>query len=963
MNRTASRMLMSACVVACLLQSTSSIESVAVAPQSGSPQPFPRLEAGMHTAPIGRIAVDAKERFLVTASHDKSARVWDLVTGKLLTILRPPIGDDKEGKLYTVALSPDGATIAVGGFTGKAGSKDFPLYLFDRLSGRMTRRLGGLPAVTYQLASSFDGRFLAAALGGKNGIRVFRVSDGGEVWRDSDYQDQSHSVEFDRKGRLLATSYDGELRLYGPVPELKLLAKQSAPGGKQPHFARFSPDAARIAVGFSDSTTVNVLSGDDLRFLYAPDTSQVNKGNLSSIAWSADGNRLYAAGGFNQSGLHPIVVWPQAGRGTPQVWPASTNTILDLRPLANGRLVFGAFDPAWGMLDTQGKRLVGGDPPILDHRGNASKLRLARDGSTVEFGFDVWANGTRQQRLARFDLRERRFALDVSPASTLSPPRTEGLDIRDWRNNDRPTLHGKPLSLQQYETSRSLAIAEDRSRFVLGTEWHLRLFDPEGKKLWQKPVPSVARAVNLSTDGRFAVAALGDGTLRWYDARNGNERLALFVHPDAQRWVLFTPEGFFDASPGADALIGYQLNQGTEKEGQFIGSDQLVKVFNRPDLVARRLAGEERPITDALQRIGDVRTVLARGLPPKMELLSPAQVTQSGADFVLTLSVTDQGGGIGQIVYRINGREIEGRPEGIPSVGSGHVSRRFSLAPGRHVVSATAYNQDGKVESKPIETVVERKASTDRGDLYVLAVGISKYRDNAFARGVRFAAQDAGALVERLRARAATLYDHVYVHTLLDDKATLDAMEKAFADLSSRIRPIDAFVFFVAGHGTARDGQYHFIPADLSYENDDVLVTRSFNQARIERNLKRINAERTVVVLDTCSSGAMAGRAGPEDKAAIAQLMRATGHAVLAAASSLQMALEQGEAGHGVFTYALLQGMDGAADANGDGLVDIDELAAHLAKTVPEITKRRWGIEQQPMRKTVGTPFPVTRVK
>ena len=75
------------------------------------------------------------------------------------------------------------------------------------------------------------------------------------------------------------------------------------------------------------------------------------------------------------------------------------------------------------------------------------------------------------------------------------------------------------------------------------------------------------------------------------------------------------------------------------------------------------------------------------------------------------------------------------------------------------------------------------------------------------------------------------------------------------------------------------------------------------------------------------------------------------------------MALEQGEAGHGVFTYALLQGIEGSADTNRDGIVVIDELAAHLAKTVPEITKRRWGFEQQPMRKTAGTPLPVTRVK
>jgi WD40 repeat protein len=408
----------------------------------------------MHTAEINRIAVDAKEQLLVTASDDKSARVWDLATGKLLTILRPPIGNDNEGKLYAVALSADGATIAVGGFTGEAGSNDFPIYLFDRASGRMTRRIGGLPAVTHHLAFSFDSQLLAASLGGKRGIRVFQVSDGGEVWRDSDYKDDSYCVEFDRTGRLLATSYDGELRLYDPAPEFKLLAKRSAPGGKQPFFARFAPDASLVAVGFNDSTTVNVLSGKDLRFLYAPNTSQIDNGNLVSVAWSADGKQLYAAGIFDQSGLCPIVVWPQAGRGTPQFWPASTNTIMDLRPLANGRVVFGAQDPVWGVLDPQGKRLVGGDPPILDHRGDESKFRLARDGSTVEFGLDIRANGKWQQRLARFDLRERRLAIDVSPASTLFPPRTDGLDIRDWYNKYRPTLNGKPLSLRSSVAER-----------------------------------------------------------------------------------------------------------------------------------------------------------------------------------------------------------------------------------------------------------------------------------------------------------------------------------------------------------------------------------------------------------------------------------------------------------------------------------------------------------------------------
>ena len=125
MDGTVFRTLTSVWLAACLLQFTCRFESSAVAQQSGSTQPFPRLEAAMHTAAIWRIAVDSKERFLVTASADKSARVWDLATGKLLTILRPPIGDDNEGKLYAVAISPDGSTIAVGGFTRQGGSNNF----------------------------------------------------------------------------------------------------------------------------------------------------------------------------------------------------------------------------------------------------------------------------------------------------------------------------------------------------------------------------------------------------------------------------------------------------------------------------------------------------------------------------------------------------------------------------------------------------------------------------------------------------------------------------------------------------------------------------------------------------------------------------------------------------------------------------------------------------------------------
>jgi len=150
----------------------------AAAQPTGEPsrEPILRIETGMHTAVIKRIGVDAANRYLVTASHDKTVRVWELPTGRLLRVIRVPLGAGNEGKLFAVALSPDGTTIAAGGWTSPDGLNT-NIYLFDRESGRLLRRLGGLPNVVSHLVYSPDGRYLAATLGGKNGVRVYQTRD------------------------------------------------------------------------------------------------------------------------------------------------------------------------------------------------------------------------------------------------------------------------------------------------------------------------------------------------------------------------------------------------------------------------------------------------------------------------------------------------------------------------------------------------------------------------------------------------------------------------------------------------------------------------------------------------------------------------------------------------------------------------------------------------------------------
>ena len=403
-----------------------------VAADDAPTEPMLRISTEMHTAQISGIGVDRDERYAVTSSPDKTVKLWDLSDGTLLNTFRVPISASNDGKLYAVALSPDGETIATAGWTGFDWDSGHSIYTINRLSGRLARPITGLPEIIFHLCYSQDGRYLAATLARGHGLRVYDThNDYTQVIADSDYGGgQSFSCHFDSKGRLVTTSFDGFLRLYNA--RFKRIAKRRIRGGKRPFAARFSPDDATVAVGFYDTSAVNVLSGRNLRFKYAANTKQIENITLFTVTWSHDGQFLYGAGGTRGTDDKWFIRrWSRSGRGEGINWPVADNTIVDLWPLANGGVLVGSSEPALVKINSQGEPLWRQQNELADmHLKFGDNFQLSRDASQVIFGLGVGSINP-----VTFDVVNR--ALSAGKAENLLSPRTTaaGLVIDNWENN------------------------------------------------------------------------------------------------------------------------------------------------------------------------------------------------------------------------------------------------------------------------------------------------------------------------------------------------------------------------------------------------------------------------------------------------------------------------------------------------------------------------------------------------
>ena len=908
-------------------------------------EPILRMEMGMHSAWINNIAVDLENRFIATGSNDKTVRLWELSTGRLLRIFRPPIGEDPMGMINDIAFSPDGKTIACGGHTRSGSETSYAVYFFDRESGKLVRRVSGFADIIIRLTYSKDGRFLAVGMQRKGGIRIYVTSDYSIAGEDGAYGDGIYGIDFDFKGRLVTISFDGFTRLYGS--DFKLIAKEKAPDGFKPSSARFSPDGSSIAVTFFDppylSTKLDVLSGRDLSNQYSPDTRGLAKGMLRPVCWSLDGKFLYA--GKGSRGPFVIRKWSEGGKGPYKDLDAAESRLYGLVPLKDGGIVFASSYPSFGVFGANDKEVLHRSPPIADYRLGKKSFLVSKNGDRIQFCYEKLG-----KQPARFSVIER--SLNVYPIleTGLWPAVTQasGLDITDWESGTNPKLNGKSLNILRDSMSHKMAISPGKDSFLLGTNYFLYLFDREGNERWKTRTPGDAWDVNISPDGRFALAALGDGTVRWYRMKDGKELLAFFPHADKKRWILWTPSGYYDASPGAEELIGWHVNNGSDQAADFFPISRFRDVYYRPDVVAKVLETLDEPEAIKLANKESSKKVqevsVTKILPPVVSILSPKDGSEvSDKEIEVRFSIRSHSSEpVTNVRVLVDGRPI-GRGLTIKEIqkDQGIQTTRAPIPERDTEISVIAENKYAASEPATVRLKwlgkVKDDEFTSKAKLFLLAIGVSKYQDKNLT--LEYAAKDAKDFAESFVKQKGGLYHDVVVKTLTDEKATKDGIINGFDWISRETTSKDVAVVFLAGHGiNGSEGVYYYLPVNAKI---DILRDTGVPSEEMKNTVASL-AGKVILFIDTCHAGNVMGAraAAPDITGFVNELASAeNGAVVFASSTGKQYSFEDPAWGNGAFTKAVVEGIEGKADYTGKGKITINMLDLYISERVKELTK------------------------
>ncbi len=469
--------------------------------------------------------------------------------------------------------------------------------------------------------------------------------------------------------------------------------------------------------------------------------------------------------------------------------------------------------------------------------------------------------------------------------------------------------------------------------------------------------------------------------------------IASLVVTADREWAYWSPYGYYDASFNGHKHFGWQINRGVDTAPEFFRAAEMKEELEKPELMHRLLSlgsleGAFLALRQSVPPNLQDRLAAENRLRPHIKIDSPTRgQTVSGGETIVAATI-ELPSGVQPVLPKAFANGVPAEPaklEQTISAGQSvqyHYSWHLPLPSDPRIrVQVIAGSQYGSADAAAVDIEHSVAAENPRRRLFLIAAGVNQYSDSQIPR-LEFAVNNVNAFLQAMEGKPANASDGANadqgVRRLFgpcateelgplfasktsrpDDRARLYqsdstmllessanralwtvATKDAVERLRATARPDDLLVIFLSGHGISDpvSDQYYFVTSNAKYVD---LVGRQYGDCIALEDFARFGEIgcRKLVVLDTCQSGAFQ-RTGQQDVKALVRALESDLFFTITSTEGSTDAYESKKDQLSFFTAGLVSGMQGAADetrngGNGDGRVDLNELARFVSNQVP----------------------------
>jgi len=950
--------------------------------------PILTLDTGGHLATITDVGFTSDGRRIVSAGNDKTVRVWNVSSGKTETIVRGQIGAGREGQIYALAVSPDDRSVTVGGWFG--GNDAFQpccgdLRNFDLKSGRLQTVFRGHTAPASALAYSATN---GALLSGSSNGEVFlwpmpqegnsQEPDSPEVSiveapvRLADNMSQILKVGFLPGGKTAAAiGRNGEIAFFDLERHTKVHSVMATEGQLVAADIGRSTEAVAVA---DQNAVLSVWAPASDTAVTTIETGGYRPGSLTLY----DGDRkLLVTCGLDCSGTNQQLQWDLEKAEVTGSYPAHDNVVRAsaLSPDGLSFVTAGGSKNelhVWRPGQTAPERRMAGLAGPIWAVDYVPETRGISWGTEDPCPHETFCPDSQRRLRYAFRLPAAGEGLeDPKPVGPGGVAATTPLTARgDWRLQAEQggmfNLPGAVLEVFKAgaEVARlekdattgwahtAFSFSDDDTSFFSGDySGEVRqnaLTDGQGIARFTGGHDDTVLSVSDDAQENILLSGGRDQRVAIWNRTTG-ELIANMVYAEDGNWIVWVPQGYYYSSPDGDRLVGWQVNRGNDREARYLTARQLRRHLFSPEIIRRALELKSARLAIEELRPNDTRlaALLAKPAPAfTLEVVKDDPTVPKGYARVRIKWETTEGRAGEEVQFFANDRHVETASARALTGGSElEGTYDVKLAPGENRINVNISNEFGYVtERGAFDFYEQTEQEKTKGRLFVIVVGVNDYPlllNTCSGPGgscdLKYAVNDASAFLETVSDRIGGRFEGISDLQLVNGgklEPTADNIQDEIEYFLEEPTGDDMTLIFFAGHGVNIGEDYYFVPTDGEKRDEDRWRTRSLVEWRFLRNALENTRGTRLLFLDTCHSG----------NAYNARLVKDTADArvvVFSAAKSNQFALETQQMEHGLFTYSLVNGLNGAADLYKDQSIRLLELATFVSAQVNELSNNR----------------------